>query len=99
MTRGRPFEPGNKFGRGRPKGSRNKRTAEAQALFDEYKDPHHQEMHLQGARRRLPSHQLVRGAYFIALARFTGADEIAKSGEPGRHRGGDSAVGRGPGKR
>jgi hypothetical protein len=24
MNRGRPFQPGNKFGRGRPKGSRNK---------------------------------------------------------------------------
>lgn len=39
MTRGKPFEPGSKFGRGRPKGSRNKRTLEAQALFDEYKEP------------------------------------------------------------
>ena len=26
MTLGRPFPPGNKCGRGRPKGSRNKRT-------------------------------------------------------------------------
>ena len=24
--RGRPFQPGNKFGRGRPRGSRNKKT-------------------------------------------------------------------------
>lgn len=24
--RGKPFEPGNKFGKGRPPGSRNKRT-------------------------------------------------------------------------
>lgn len=39
MKRGRPFEPGNKCGRGRPKGSRNRRTLEAQALFDEYKEP------------------------------------------------------------
>jgi hypothetical protein len=39
MKRGRPFEPGNRFGRGRPKGSRNRRTLEAQALFDEYKEP------------------------------------------------------------
>jgi len=35
MTRGRPFEPGNKFGRGRPKGSPNKKTQQAQKLFDE----------------------------------------------------------------
>lgn len=35
MTRGRPFEPGNKFGRGRPKGSRNKRTLLAKEILDE----------------------------------------------------------------
>jgi hypothetical protein len=29
MSRGLPFEPGNKFGRGRPKGSRNKSTISA----------------------------------------------------------------------
>lgn len=36
MKRGRPFEPGNKFGRGRPKGSRNKRTLLLQELLDEH---------------------------------------------------------------
>jgi hypothetical protein len=35
MKRGRPFEPGNKFGRGRPKGSRNKKTHLAQKIFNE----------------------------------------------------------------
>jgi hypothetical protein len=39
MKRGRPFEPGNKFGRGRPKGSRNKVTAEALALLHQFKEP------------------------------------------------------------
>src|SRR5437667_3683056 len=34
--RGRPFPPGNTFGRGRPKGSRNKTTFAAQQLLDEY---------------------------------------------------------------
>ena len=29
MSRGRPFEPGNKLGRGRPKGSPNKKTFQA----------------------------------------------------------------------
>jgi hypothetical protein len=38
-------------------------------------------MHLQDARRGLPTNQLVRGAHFIALARFSGADEIAKGGD------------------
>ena len=36
MTRGRPFEPGNKFGRGRPKGSPNKKIDQAQRLFAEH---------------------------------------------------------------
>ena len=39
MKRGKPFEPGNKMGRGRPKGSRNKRNAEAIAILDQYAEP------------------------------------------------------------
>jgi hypothetical protein len=35
VTRGRPFEGGNKFGRGRPKGSPNKKTQQAQKLFED----------------------------------------------------------------
>jgi hypothetical protein len=35
-SRGRPFEPGNKIGRGRPKGSRNKNRQEAQQLLDQH---------------------------------------------------------------
>jgi hypothetical protein len=35
MKRGRPFEPGNRFGRGRPPGSRNKKTLVMQRLVDE----------------------------------------------------------------
>lgn len=34
-ARGRPFEPGNKFGRGRPRGSRNKAT-KARELLDSF---------------------------------------------------------------
>jgi len=34
--RGRPFEPGNKAGRGRPKGSRNRDSGPVKAIFDEY---------------------------------------------------------------
>jgi len=37
--RGRPFQPGNTFGRGRPKGSRNRDTAPAKTLLEEY-TPH-----------------------------------------------------------
>ena len=35
MTGGRPFEKGNKFGRGRPRGSRNKRSTNAQQFLQE----------------------------------------------------------------
>ena len=35
-VRGRPFEPGNTLGRGRPKGSRNKSKSPGQDLFEEY---------------------------------------------------------------
>ena len=38
-TRGRPFQPGNKFGRGRPRGSRNKIAMAAQELINSYYDP------------------------------------------------------------
>jgi hypothetical protein len=34
MTKGRPFQPGNHFGRGRPRGSRNKRSLMAQELLE-----------------------------------------------------------------
>jgi hypothetical protein len=37
--RGRPFEPGNKFGRGRPRGSRNKITRVAQELLESHAEP------------------------------------------------------------
>jgi hypothetical protein len=35
MSRGRPFEPGNKCGRGRPKGSPNKKRPQAQEIFEQ----------------------------------------------------------------
>jgi hypothetical protein len=35
MSRGRPFERGNKCSRGRPKGSPNKKTPQAQELFEQ----------------------------------------------------------------
>jgi hypothetical protein len=38
-ARGRPFESGNKFGRGRPRGSRNKITMMAQELINSHSDP------------------------------------------------------------
>ena len=37
-VRGRPFQPGNSYGRGRPKGSRNKATLLAQQLLEEHAD-------------------------------------------------------------
>jgi hypothetical protein len=38
QIRGRPFPPGNRFGRGRPKGSRNKRSAQALQILDQYSE-------------------------------------------------------------
>jgi hypothetical protein len=38
-SRGRPFEPGNTFGRGRPKGSKNKKTNMAQETLEQYAEP------------------------------------------------------------
>jgi hypothetical protein len=35
-TRGKPFQPGNTLGRGRPKGSSNKPKSPAQELLEEY---------------------------------------------------------------
>jgi hypothetical protein len=37
--RGRPFEPGNKLGRGRPRGSRNKKNQTAQRVIEEHAGP------------------------------------------------------------
>jgi hypothetical protein len=39
MKRGRPFELGNRLGRGRPQGSRNKTTREALEILDQYREP------------------------------------------------------------
>lgn len=39
QPRGRPFEVGNRFGKGRPKGSQNKTTMMAQRLLNEYAEP------------------------------------------------------------
>jgi len=36
---GRPFQPGNTFGRGRPKGSRNKTSKKLQEMLERYVDP------------------------------------------------------------
>ena len=37
--RGRPFQVGNKYGKGRPRGSRNKLTREGEMLLHKYKLP------------------------------------------------------------
>jgi hypothetical protein len=38
-VRGRPFEPGNTFGKGRPRGSRNKTSAAARAILLDHATP------------------------------------------------------------
>jgi hypothetical protein len=39
MSRGKPFAPGNKFGRGRPRGSRNTKSLIAQELLESHAEP------------------------------------------------------------
>lgn len=39
QKRGRPFEPGNQFGRGRPRGSRNQKNLLIQELLDTHAAP------------------------------------------------------------
>src|SRR5258708_7326671 len=39
MSHGKPFAPGNKFGRGRPRGSRNKKSRIAQELLESHAEP------------------------------------------------------------
>jgi hypothetical protein len=39
QLRGRPFQPGNTFGQGRPKGSRNKTTRRMKEMLDRYLEP------------------------------------------------------------
>ena len=39
MPRGRPFQPGNKFGRGRPPGSRNKKSFLLEEFMEQYSEP------------------------------------------------------------
>ena len=38
MSRGRPFEPGNTFGKGRPQGSKNKGKSAARRLLEKYEE-------------------------------------------------------------
>jgi hypothetical protein len=38
-VRGRPFESGNKFGKGRPRGSRNKTSAAAREILNDHAEP------------------------------------------------------------
>jgi hypothetical protein len=38
MAIGRPFQPGNQFGRGRPRGSRNKRSLLAHELLESHSE-------------------------------------------------------------
>jgi uncharacterized protein DUF5681 len=38
QVRGRPFQAGNRFGRGRPKGSKNKITKKMQELLEKYSE-------------------------------------------------------------
>jgi hypothetical protein len=57
--RGRPFQPGNKMGRGRPKGSRNKTRAEVLQLLDRSEVPIVAQCIRQAVDGHFPSQRLV----------------------------------------
>src|ERR1700674_4560184 len=66
MSRGLPFEPGNKFGRGRPKGSRNKSTfPAAKRLLEEHAE-------------RLMRKNIAEGLQSNTRSRLWALDELAK---------------------
>jgi hypothetical protein len=88
--RGRPFEPGNKIGRGRPKGSRNKIRLEAQRLLAQHSQAITQKciiLALQGEafamrlcmERILPA--LRDPAVLLPLTKIGNASDVAAAGQ------------------
>jgi hypothetical protein len=59
QVRGRPFPPGNTFGRGRPKGSRNKITAQMRRILNEASVSVLAQCILQAQKGHFPSQRLV----------------------------------------
>ncbi len=59
QVRGRPFQPGNSYGRGRPKGSRNKITSEIRRILDEASVAVLVKCILQAKNGHFPSQRLV----------------------------------------
>ena len=59
MKRGRPFEPGNKLGRGRPPGSRNKKTLIIQEILA--KEDRRLREKIKAGRRRVEEARRARG--------------------------------------
>lgn len=59
QVRGRPFQPGNTYGRGRPKGSRNKITSEMRRILDEASLSVLAQCILQAQKGHFPSQRLV----------------------------------------
>src|SRR5260370_17933086 len=76
MKRGRPFEPGNKFGHGRPGGSKNKRTQLAQKLFE---DKVLRKCSGENGRSTTNLVESVRGPVAQLGARFHGMEEVVSS--------------------
>jgi hypothetical protein len=61
--RGRPFEPGNKLGRGRPKGSRNKTKAAVLQLLEQSQMPVVAQIIRQALQGQLGSQRLLMAVY------------------------------------
>jgi len=86
--RGRPFEPGNTQGRGRPKGSRNKAKSPVQELLEEYSMPLMRKCIVMAGQGDMRAMQIVmdrilpvrRGAFIgVGLPRIKTVQDVAKA--------------------
>jgi hypothetical protein len=88
--RGQPFEAGNRFGRGRPKGSRNKITLVAQRLLQEFSEPIVRKSIIDALQKDGPSRRLCmerilpaqrNGCIRLQLPRTMTAQDVDKASE------------------
>ena len=86
--RGRPFEPGNKMGRGRPKGSRNKSMSAEQQLLEQWRLPMIAQCIRKASEGHFPSLRLYISLYkslphkrSIRSGNMQSAEDLLKVGE------------------
>ena len=88
--RGRPFQPGNQLGRGRPKGSRNKATHAAQRLLEQHSEALARKCIIEALHGNMPALKLCmervapvrrEAPVHIKLPGLSSARDIAASGQ------------------